>query len=113
LIERLLEITGGIGHSPRRHGDTEKGKGMVLDKSFPPCLRVFVVNSFLGIKITGTNTIYANDAQEIQFSNVSGNIQVNMPSEAVGQDYTLTVNDKIVKWEGAVPINSVCPYVNS
>lgn len=83
---------------------------MVLDKSFPPCLRVFVVNSFLGIKITGTNTIYANDAQEIQFSNVSGNIQVNMPSEAVGQDYTLTVNDKIVKWEGGKNGDGRCSY---
>jgi len=68
------------------------------------------VNSFLGIKITGPNTIYANDAQEIQFSNVSGNIQVNMPSEAVGQDYTLTVNDKIVEREGGKNGDGRCSY---
>ena len=50
----------------------------------------------LRIRITGTNSLHIDDATGGQLTNVAGNIHVNMPANAVGEDYTLSV-------EGSTP----------
>ncbi|MEK7813240.1 MAG: hypothetical protein AAB296_05710, partial [Candidatus Desantisbacteria bacterium] len=47
----------------------------------------------LGIKITGTNSTHVRDSEGKQISTTSGNISLNMPKNAVGEDYELSINE--------------------